>query len=92
MARGRSQTTGPMVTLVSGQISCTARAMMCAQSWRTSSSASAVSFAVTMPKPWSASIGIDRSLSAPSMRQAIAALASDFEMSAATSAPVVPDG
>ena len=40
--------TGPMVTFTSGQISCTARAMIWARSWRISSSAGASSFSVLM--------------------------------------------
>ena len=81
-----------MVTLVSGQSSCTARAMMWAASWRMSSSAGASSRAVTMASGASCSIGCERSASRPSMVTASAALSSDFEMSAATSAPVMPAG
>ncbi len=80
-----------MVTFTSGQSSCTARAMMWAQSWRISSTASA-SFAVTMARAESFSIGSDRSASRPSTRAASAALPSDFEMSVAMAPGVVPAG
>ena len=66
--------------------------MMWAASWRISSSAGASSFAVTMARATSFSIGCERSVSRPSMVTASAAFSSDFEMSAATSAPVTPAG
>ncbi len=81
-----------MVTFTSGQSSCTARAMMWAASWRMSSSAGASSAAVTMASLASLSIGCERSARRPSMRAASAALPSDFEMSEAMVAAVVPAG
>ena len=80
-----------MVTWVSGQSSCTASAMTWAASWRISSSA-AGSRAVTMARLTSRSMGWERSESRPSMVTAKAAFSSDFEMSAATCAPVTPAG
>ena len=82
--------TGPMVTLVSGQISCTARAMTWARSWRTSSLAGASSFMVLMEMAASASIGHCRSQCLPSTWAEMAFFASELEIDAATSAGVTP--
>ena len=83
--------TGPMVTFTSGQSSCTARAMMCARSWRISSSAGASSLMVWRAICASAVIGQCRSQCVPSTRAEIAAFAKDLAMSAATSAGVTPE-
>ena len=82
--------TGPMVTFTSGQISCTARAMMWAASWRISSSAGASSCMVWMAICASVSIGHCRSQWAPFTLAEIAFFDSDLEMLSATSAGVTP--
>jgi hypothetical protein len=81
-----------MVTFTSGQISCTARAMICARSWRISSSAWGSSFIVWMAMVASASIGHCRSQWRPSTVAEIAFLPSEVEIDPATSAAVMPAG
>ncbi len=68
---------GPIVTFTSGQISCTARAMICARSCRISSSAGASSFSVFRLIVASLVIGHCRSQCLPSTIAEIDALASE---------------
>ncbi len=79
-----------MVTRTSGQISCTARAMIWARSWRISSSAGASSLSVFRLIVASWWIGQARSQCRPPTCAEIAALASDGAIDAATSAGVTP--
>ena len=81
-----------MVTLTSGQSSCTARAMIWARSWRISSSAGSWSFIVLMAILPDCVIGQARSICWPSRLAEMAFLARLGAMEAATSAAVVPAG